>query len=422
MKREDQTAKEERTPMTQGDQTLLRLLPVQGRWCLHSYYTVCPYAPDGSGRLLAAGVDPAHGAGEVLVLSREGEVLDRFGRQPVEKTAFYHTGFWQTWSPDARYVYYQAGTWDAPRVVRRELATGHEQSMEGDAEGAPPNGEPLISGLLGMLYAAGYGSGLFRPELSPVLFGDRERHGLFRYSFGPERSELALSVEEILRRHPQRDRLLASEQELKRRLGEDESLTLMAYCVRWNPQGDRLLFYFGNHHVVPSRGEPRLGYVFTSDRELRELHLAVDLSYGRWGVHWSWHPDGEHLIGYGPEHDDGSGHCLAMVKYDGTGYRKISSHQSGGHPSVCPADFNLVVTDTYGDTGELTFIDIRTDTVLKQISLPRKYGERPARGKNPYWVDLHPVFSPDGRYVLVNCFQENGLSALAELDVREALG
>jgi hypothetical protein len=50
---------------------------VENRWCVHSYYTLCPYAPDGSGRLLLAGADLATNQGEVLILSSEGEVLDR---------------------------------------------------------------------------------------------------------------------------------------------------------------------------------------------------------------------------------------------------------------------------------------------------------------------------------------------------------
>ena len=36
---------------------VMRRIPVSGHWCVHSYYTLPPYAPDGSGRLLISGVD-----------------------------------------------------------------------------------------------------------------------------------------------------------------------------------------------------------------------------------------------------------------------------------------------------------------------------------------------------------------------------
>ena len=53
----------------------------------------------------------------------------------------------------------------------------------------------------------------------------------------------------------QRDRILAAEKELQSRLGAHDGLTLMLYCVRWNRQGTRFLFYFGNHCVVKERGD-----------------------------------------------------------------------------------------------------------------------------------------------------------------------
>lgn len=309
-------------------------------------------------------------------------------------------------------------------MVRRELDTGRETVLEGDMEGAPPFGEPIVSGLLGMLYAAGYGENRFQPELAPVPFQKRSDHGLFSYSFdsvsGDSGGRLALSVEEILSAHPARDRLLASDRELKERLGQEDGLTLMAYCVRWNKDGSRLLFYFGNHCVVKERQEPRLAYIFTADREFKEIHLAVDLSYGRSGVHWFWHPDGEHLLGYGPDPEAPGRMCLAQVRYDGSDYRRISRHASGGHPSISPADHNLLVTDESTNPGRVLLIDLREDRVLRSFSLPRVFGEKEPPGRNPFRVCHHPVFSPDGSRLLVNVLPGRH-STLAELLVKEVL-
>jgi len=381
----------------------IRSLPVENRWCVHSYYTLCPYAPDGSGRILLAGADLDGRLGEVLILSADGEVLDRFGRIPAT-SSFWHTGFWQSWSPDARRVYYQTGTMKAPRIVRRELATGAETAVDGDMEGVPPSGEPGISCSHGLLYAAGYGDGRFKPEEAPVPFLEREQHGMSEVFFDPPASKFVLTTQEILDRHPDRRRLLEAERDLQGRLGKGEGLTLMTYCVRWNRQGTRFLFYFGNHCVAKERGEPRLAYVFTADREFRDIRLALDLSFGRRGVHWGWQPDGDTMIGYGPHPEDPSKPCLAEARYDGSGYRMLSEHRSGGHPSASPADPDLLVTDEGGPDGHgsVVFISRKTGEVAEKISLPKYAGEKEASGRNPMRVCHHPVFNSSGDRLLVN--------------------
>ena len=134
----------------------IRTFSVPDRWIIHSYYTLNPYAPDGSGRILCAGCDLSQQTGEVFVLDRNGKVLDRFGKQSVS-AAFFHTGFWQSWGPDGKTVYYQSSNGDPvhPRVTVRELESGHETDIEADCEGTPPYGEPFLYGLSGMYYAAG---------------------------------------------------------------------------------------------------------------------------------------------------------------------------------------------------------------------------------------------------------------------------
>ncbi len=386
--------------MNLPDNLSCRPLPVKGLWCVHSYYTLCPYAPDGSGRILIAGANPDSGIGEVLVLSADGEVLDRFGSNPVT-SSFWHTGFWQSWSPDGRYVYFQSGSLLEPWVVRRELATGKEARLEGDMEGLPPSGEPGLSCSHSLLYAAGYGDGKFKPEQAIVPFLERQRHGISRISFDPPASDLVLSTQQILESHPDRPRIEQAERDLKARLGPDEGLTLMTYCVRWNSQGTRFLFYFGNHCVDSRRGEPRVAYVFTCDREMKDIHLALDL-FERPGVHWGWQPDGEHLIGYGPSPDLPGGR-LAEVRFDGTGYRILADHRKGGHPSVSPANRDLIVTDEGGSKGgSVLFIDRQTGATITTVSLPKFLGDKEASGRNPLRVCHHPVFNHAGDRVLCN--------------------
>lgn len=380
----------------------LRLIPVPGRWCLHGYYSLCPYAPDGSDRILLAGADLAARTGEIIVLGPDRGIETRIPAGPVSD-AFWHTGYWQTWSPDARSLYFQGGSLDRPLIRRHDLTSGKEVQIAGDMEGAPPFGEPILSGLLGMLYAAGYGDGRYKPSLAPVPFQARERHGLFEYTLQPGVSRLRFSVADILARHPQRDRILAADREFAARIGPGEGLTLMIYCVRWNRAGTRGLFFFGNHCVVKERGEPKITSVFTFDRDLKEIHLAVDLSFDRRGVHWSWQADDENLIGYGPDPDDATRQCLAEVRYDGTGYRKISTHASGGHPSTSPLDPDLVVTDEGTSAGgAVLFLSRRTGGTLARVELPKFIGDREPPGRNPLRICHHPVFNRRGDRVLCN--------------------
>jgi hypothetical protein len=266
-------------------------------------------------------------------------------------------------------------------------------------EGAPPSGEPIISGLLGMLLASGYGyeDGSYHAEASPVPFQNRHEHGLFEYAIQSNRKRLLLSVYDILEKHPYREKIKKMDEDIKSRLGNEEGLTLMTYCVRWDSIGNRFLFYFGNHSVDKSRKEPSVSYVMTADRDLRDIRIAVDK-----GGHWSWHPDNEHLIGYGPDPDNREAKCIAQVRYDGSDYKRLAHHGSGGHPSINPVNHNMLVTDTYGRIGEVLFIDLCRDTVVKSFTLPRLNGEKTPGGRNPFRIDHHPVFNRDGSKVLAN--------------------
>jgi hypothetical protein len=381
----------------------VRPLPVPDRWCVRAYYTASPYAPDGSGRILMAGADLGSRLGEVLILSRDGQVLDRFGELPIT-APWFHSGFCQEWSHDAQavfYRYYDQGDQSRPRIARRDLATGRETVIPGDAENMPPPGTPILGGGQAMLCAAGHTDHTYHPEWAPVPFQERERHGIFEYTLDPPSERLRLSVAQVLEQHPQRDRLLAWDRDVRERMGPDDGLTLMLYSVRWNATGSRCLFYLGNHTVRGVRDEPRVGYIMTADRDLREMRLAVDLTLDRPGNHWSWHPDGEHVIGNGPDLDDEQKICIAQVRYDGTDYRRLSSYTGGGHPSVCPVDHNLLVTDTYRyPNGEVAFVDLERDRVIQRHTLPRATRELP--GRHEYRCDHHPSFSRDGRRVLVN--------------------
>lgn len=394
---------------------MIKTYPIAERWCVHSYYSLCPYAPDHSGRFLIAGADLDKMRAEVFVLSAEGNILNRFGSVPISPS-FWHTGLWQSWSTDSKMVYFQSGTLQKPKTTRYNLETGESIEVAGDIEGAPPSGEPALSCSHGMLYAAGYGGNPYNPAVSPVPFQTRDQHGISRIGFHPVQNELAISTQAILDQHPFRDQIYEADQQIKDRLGPDEGLTLMTYCVRWNRSGSRCLFFFGNHCVDKSRGEPKITTIFTADRNLSNIHVAIDLSFGRPGVHWSWQADEDWLIGYGPDPDKPGKICLAEVHFDGTGYRKICDHASGGHPSTSPANYDLIVTDEGSESGgNVLFISKSTGQTIQTVPLPKFIGESEPRGRNPLRICHHPVFNRSGDRVLCNSLP-NKYSTLVEIE------
>lgn len=388
----------------------IREFRIKDYWTVHSYYTLDPYAPDGSGRILCAGCDPDKGVGEVFILDKDGKVIDRFGKQSIS-AIFFHTGFWQSWGRDGKYVYYQSADGDPthPRVTVRELSSGHEETIDADCEGTPMYGEPFLFGLSGMYYASGYRDGRYHPEESPIPFEERDRHGLFMASPLEGKKELILSVNEILKIHPLRERLISEDKKY------ENGLTLMVYCARFDRTGKRVMFHFGNHCTAKSRGEPHIMSLFTADFEdgrLSNLAHALDMNFEKNGVHWSWDNDGG-LIGY---YGRGKEQRLYAVDRDGRNLRKLSdSTFVGGHPSVCPADRNVVVTDGWWKgQGRLLFLkngeedlEIPLGKRVPDIDIPT--------GRNRYYVCHHPVFSPDGRKLLCN-FMSDRLAGLCEIE------
>lgn len=379
---------------------------VEGIWMIHSYFIVDPVAPDGSKRVVLSGADLDNNVARVYIFSEDGEVIETFGDQPVSAD-FYHTGLWQSWSCDGKRVFYKSGTEDKPLIVMRYLDSGKEVVIDGDMEGAPPIDTPIVSGLLGMLYAAGYGTGVYNPHIANVPFQARDKHGLFVYDMNTGKTELKLTINDILSIHPDRDKLINLDREMRSRFGDDEGLTLMSYCVRWDRSGENFMFHFGNH--CQKRGEPRLCYLFSADKNLNNVNYIIDVGGESVGTHFNWHPDGKRLVGYyKPSKNDKF--YIASVNIDGTNLTKLIDHSSGGHPSICPTNYNLLATD---DTryinngfetslGQVLLYDLTTGKPVRTLEIPQKNIIPQRGGRNPHRICHHPVFTNDGKKLFFN--------------------
>ncbi len=397
----------------------IRKFSMPGWWTVHSYYTLNPYAPDGSGRILCAGCDPDTGMGEVFILDCDGYVLERFGRQRASRI-FYLSGFWQAWNGSADTVYFQSSNGDMrnPRVTARELSTGREYTVRADMEGAPIFGEPILYGLTGMYYAAGYADGRYHPEWSPVPFERRREHGLFRCSPHTGQTELAISVEQALEMHPLRARLLAEDDRVRKRT--EAGLTLMIYCARFSRDGKYVMFHFGNHCTDRRRGEGHILSLFTARCDafgrLSEIQMALDLSFERDGVHWSWTPENT-LLGYMRASPDDP-LALTRINRDGGGRRLISRNALvGGHASLSPRGGVYVTDGASGDGGKVLFLDGAGEEI-KCLELPKRFddGTPIPPGRNARFICHHPVFNADGSRVLLN-IMDGRFSQLCELEL-----
>lgn len=396
-----------------------KVFQVPGKWTVSSYYTLSPEAPDGSGRMVFAACDLDLGICSVYLFDAEGKILANFGHRKVE-SMFFHTGCWESWSPDSRYIYYQSGTLAAPSVSRYEIASGRIDTIRGvDLEGAPASGEPIIGGLPGMLYGAGYGYNVYNPSLCPVPFEERDKHGIFEFRLDGSSPRLLYSVNDFLEVHPKHDELLALDRELAKKYKRVCGLSLMAYCVRWDPAGENFLVYFGNHCVVPERNEPRVSHIFTGKRNSKTLEFAFDVS-GR-GVHWSCQ-NSEKLLGfYRPENEEKA----SIYCYNTTdkGFEKLVTPKfSGGHPSLSPVNPYLCVNDESPEEC-LKLWNTASGMVVDSIKLKCRIPGLVQQGteRNEKRCCHHPRFTSDGKYILSNFFDENNLCAIAKIRIPEEL-
>ena len=396
-----------------------QIFQVPGQWTISSYYTLSPMAPDGSGRITLAACDLKTRICSVFILDKNGNITDNFGHRQSE-SMFFHTGCWESWSPDCRYIYYQSGTLTQPSVSRYDIEKKTSQTISGvDLEGAPSFGEPILGGLPGMLYGAGYGYNVYNPSLCPIPFEERDKHGIFEFSFDGSTPKLAYSVNDFLSFHPMRDELLKLDSELKNKYNRVCGLSLMAYCVRFSPNGKHFLVYFGNHCVVPERNEPRVSHVFYGHTGSKELHFALDVS-GK-GCHWSVQDNGQ-LIGFTRTDEDTRMHIYIFDPESKKLTRIATPEFGGGHPSLSPTNPKLCVNDEQGsasvrlwNTDKQEFVD----SIKLRCWADGYTPERVVRNENR--CCHHPRFTPDGKYVLSNFIDENNLCAIAKISVPEEL-
>lgn len=162
--------------------------------------------------------------------------------------------------------------------------------------------------------------------------------------------------------------------------------------IMLSPNGKRFMVLY--RWFVGSRKYTRL---ITCDVDGTNMYVLNDDDMTS---HCYWKDD-EHIIAFENKKDGGAGYYLMRDKTQE--YKHLWPQLSNdGHPSYCPTDNNLVVTDSYPNRARVADVKLLKDTdpegkemkVIARVFAPFKYD-------NDTRCDLHPRWKRDGSAV---CF------------------
>lgn len=277
-----------------------------------------------------------------------------------------------------------------PTGVRIDLLSGRAETLGGPIYGLTPDKKYSFSGRLDYINAGipGYGvpEKLFRRQRQSDA--QSESDGIWRTDLDTGRSELFLSVNEIVSALPEQDHLRGA--------------TYYIFNVKINRQGTR------GFVVVFTRNTPkRAGWppqLVTFDLDGQDIRLAMpDRLWRVGGHHPSWLPDGQNIL---MNLRRAGSNQMEFVRFgfDGSNMQTVAAgNKGGGHPSINP-QYTHLITDAYVSE---TFLDKNGDVPIRCINLAdgndapiaRAFTGRIAGHRR---VDPHPVWSGGGSRVVFN--------------------
>ena len=162
--------------------------------------------------------------------------------------------------------------------------------------------------------------------------------------------------------------------------------------AQYSPAGERFAFF----HLWRRGGTGWGVRLYTMDHDGSHLRLSLDADFIS---HYDW-LDERRLLVWARDPETG-GHFFLLDVLDGN--RKIIGPgvlTEDGHPSYSP-DRRWILNDTYPDVWDMrTLMLFRPDTG-RRIDLARTYSPK-ARWWGEIRCDLHPRWSPDGRWICID--------------------
>ena len=398
------------------------LIPV---WCvtpetgrtIHRFFDTSPFSP--SGRYLALTrlpfedrlPQPGDVAEVVLVDLEMGE------ERIVAETRGWDTqlGAQAQWGADDTQLFFNdvdTQTW-RPFGVKLDPSSGARESLQGTVYMVSPDGTKAASPCLLRtgLTQAGYGV-IVPPEQIPLNHGASAEDGVFVTDTTTGACTLLVSLREIVETAPP-----------PLDLDEYKDGDFYGFHVKWNPQGDRLLFVL---RWKPRDPDAKMKHnVITMKADGSELHIAIpDSEWSKGGHHPNWCPDGETVMINLNVH--GEGLRFVRARYDGSRYGTMTDAVFGsGHPTLHP-NGRHIVTDAYprepvafGDgTTPIRLVGLDTG---EEKTLVRIQVEPPFRGpKGELRVDPHPAWDRGFRRIAFNACPD-GTRRVYVADLSEVL-
>lgn len=384
------------------------LVPV---WCvtpeigrtIHRFFDTSPFSP--SGRYMALTRLPfedrlpeAGDVAEVILVDLEtGEA------RAVAETRGWDTqlGAQAQWGAEDTQLFFNdvdTNEW-RPFGVKLNPLSGAREDLQGTVYMVSPDGTRAASPCLLRTGLTQAGYGVLVPSMYvPLNHGASAEDGVFLTDTSTGECGLLVSLKEIA-------------ETATPRLDPDDYREgdLYGFHVKWNPQGDRLMFVLRWKPRDP--GAKMKHDVITMKADGSQLHVAIpDSEWSKGGHHPNWCPDGETVMINLNIH--GEGLRFVKARYDGSQYGIMSGAVFGsGHPTLHP-DGRHIVTDAYpreplafGD-GTTPIRLIASDTG-EEKTLARMLVEPPFRGpKGELRVDPHPAWDYGFRRIAFNACPE----------------
>jgi hypothetical protein len=212
--------------------------------------------------------------------------------------------------------------------------------------------------------------------------------GIWRTDLETGKSELFLSISDIVTALPKSERLSAG--------------VHYAFNVKVNGANSRLLIVMFARNVPGRMGWPT--QLVTCDLDGSNVRLALpDRMWRKGGHHPNWTPDGDHIL-MNLRLAPGAPLSFVRFRYDGTDMEELApGHKGSGHPSLHPSA-RWLMADAYVRDG---FTDSKGLVPIRLIDLERNAESEIARVYTnelvgPRRVDPHPVWSDAGDRVCFN--------------------
>jgi hypothetical protein len=366
---------------------------------IHRFFDTPPFSP--SGRYLAVTRLPREDrlprpgdVAEVWVADLETGALHR-----VAKTRAWDTqlGAQAQWGPSDEDLYYndiEPGSW-RPFAVHADWRRERFRHLGGPVYVLSPDGRQAVSPNLTNIGVSQPGYGVIvPPEHVKRNEGAAGDDGIWITDTTTGRCRLLVSLGELVGRLRGRG------------LSPDEKGDFYGFHLKWNPQGDRLMYVL---RWQPP-GAPARRAVVTLDPDGGRARIALGAeAWSRGGHHPNWCPDGRHIV---MNLRMTPGEPLRFVRYaDGDGEIEVlaPSLVGTGHPTLHPASRHLL-TDAYPHesvaTGDgkvpLRWVDLTTgkETRWMQVRADPAF----TGPKRELRVDPHPAWDRSFRRIAINAW------------------